>query len=335
MDLTRETIQFETEEEWLAERDKDLTSTDVSALFGCSPYVTEFELYHRKSGELPDDFQDSDLTRWGRRLESAIAYGVAEDLGLVVEPYKVYRRIPEIRMGSSFDFRIIGLAENWIGYDDTYRNLFREHGPGLMEVKNVGGFAFRQSWDDSEELEAPLHIELQVQHQLEVDDVEWSVIAPLVGGNTPKPAYRLRDREVGEAIRAKVAEFWQRFFDAGQWPAPNFAEDAGAIARLYVNSNDETVDLTDNNYLATLCAEYQAAGAEEREAKNRKDSLKAEILTIIGDAGRALAAGFTISAGTVAENPGKLITEAMVGTYVGGRRAYRNMRITAKKAAAA
>lgn len=328
--MTRETIAFATETEWLALREQDVTSTEAAALFGCSPYLTDFELYHRKTGQLEDSFQENDRTRWGTRLEAAIAYGVAEDLGLLVEPYKVYRRVAGQRMGSSFDFRVIGLADDWAGEDETYRNLFRQHGPGLMEVKNVDGLAFRRSWIDGEDVEAPPHIEIQVQHQLEVDDVEWAVVAPLVSGNTPKPFYRLRDREIGAAIRAKVAEFWQRVADNNP-PAPDFANDAGAISRLYVHANDNTVDMSDNNYLAELCAKYKFAGDDEAAAKKRKDAIRAEILTIIGEAGKVLAPGFTINAGTVAENPGKLITDEMVGTYVGGRRAYRNVRITAKK----
>lgn len=331
--MTRETIEFANEAEWLAERDKDLTSTEAAALFGCSPYSTEFELYHRKAGQLANDFKDNDRTRWGRRLENAIAEGVAEDLGLIVEPFKVYMRIPELRMGSSFDFKVIGLREDWDGSDETYRDLFRKYGPGIMEVKNVDGLAFRRGWIAGEEIEAPPHIELQVQHQLEVADMPWAIVAPLIGGNTPQPFYRMRDHEIGAAIRTKVAELWSRIA-ANNPPAPNFYEDAEAISRIYVNSNDNSVDMTDNDHLAALCAEYKAAGNDEKEAKARKDAIKAEILTIIGDAGKALAAGFTISAGTVAENPGKLITEDMVGQRIGGRRAYRNVLITPKKPAA-
>lgn len=330
MDLNRETITFASEAEWLAERELDLTSTEVAALFGCSPYLTEYELFHRKTGQLAADFSDNDRMKWGRRLEAAIAEGVAEDLGLVVEPYKVYRRITDLRMGSSFDFRIIGLRDDWKGGDETYRDLFRQFGEGLMEVKNVDGLAFRRGWVAGEDTEAPAHIELQVQHQMETDDTLWAVVAPLINGNTPHPFWRLRDYEVGKAIRAKVAEFWNRV-DTGNPPTPNFEEDAQTIALLHVNSNDETVDMTDNTHLAVLCYEYYAAGHDEKEAKKRKDAAKAEILTIIGEAGKVIASGFNISAGTIKENPGTLITDAMIGQRYGARRSYRNVRINVAK----
>ena len=43
-----ETIPYTTEAAWLAARTHDLTSTEIAALFGCSPYLTKFELWHRK-----------------------------------------------------------------------------------------------------------------------------------------------------------------------------------------------------------------------------------------------------------------------------------------------
>lgn len=328
--MQREILSFDNEADWLRAREQDVTSTEVSALFGCSPYATEYELFHRKTGVLPDSFEDNDRTRWGRRLEGAIAEGMAEDLGLIVEPFKTYIRIPDLRIGSSFDFKIVGLRDGWSGSDDTYRRLFEQHGPGVMEIKNVDGLAFRRGWIDGEELEAPPHIELQAQHQLEVSEFGWVVIAPLINGNTPRPSFRLRDAAIGEAIREKVAQFWQRIADNNP-PEPDFAADAEAVARMYMNNNGESADMSGDNYLAGLCAEYAEAGETKSQAEKRRDALKAEILTIIGEYAKVTASGFKISAGTVEDSPGKIVTPDMVGTYVGGRRGYRNLRISPAK----
>lgn len=319
MQLTREIIVHTTELDWLAARKLDLTSTEAAALFGASPYATEFELYHRKTGALPDDFTANDRMKWGNRLEAAIAAGVAEDLGLIVEPFKVYMRIPELRMGSSFDFKITGIVDGFDG-DENARNMFREHGAGIMEVKNVDGLAFRRTWlDDGEVIEAPPHIEMQVQHQLEVADLNWSIIAPLVGGNTPRPIIRLRDREIGALICQKVAQFWQRV-GSGIAPTPNFTADAGTIAKLYVNTSGAEIDLSGNNRLVELCVIRKQASDQAAEANKVKDAATAEILTIIGDAAKVkVAGGFSISAGTVGE---------CEIAYT--RRAYRNVRVTQK-----
>ncbi len=327
--MNRETLHPENEAAWLAMRQQDLTSTECAALFGCSPYATEYELYHRKTGQLEAEFEVNNRMVWGNRLEAAIAYGIAEDYGLVVVPFKEYVRIPELRMGSSFDFKIVGLADGFTG-DETYRDLFREHGIGIMEVKNCDGLQFKRAWiADGDDMEAPPHIELQVQHQQEVADLNWTLIAPLVGGNTPRPFFRLRNREYGELIRAKVAEFWARV-DAGQAPEPDYSKDGKAIAQLLANDNGQTVDMSDNNRLAELVAEYQNASADEKAAKARKDAAKAESLMIIGENAKVIGSGFSISASATKGSQGKLITEADVGSYVGARAGFRNFRVSVK-----
>lgn len=301
MQITRETITFASEAEWLALRKQDITSTEAAGLFDAGSYVnsrTFYELYNIKSGLLdPKPFKDNDRSKWGNRLESAIAAGIAEDLGLIVEPFKCYMRIPELRMGSSFDFKIVGLADGFDG-DQTARDMFKEHGHGILEIKNVDALQFKRNWiEDGETIEATLQIEMQAQWQMEVADLNWAIIAPLVGGNTPKIIYRLRDHEAGQAIREKAAELWQRVA-AGNPPPPDYTKDGDTIARLYVNNNGNEIDLSENSRLIALCAEHSAAGVAEKSAKGRKDAAKAEILTIIESNKTVHAGAFKITAGT-------------------------------------
>ena len=305
MELTREIIAYSTEAEWLANREKDVTSTEAAALFDAGSYEgsrTFYELFHKKSGNItPPKFVASDRVKWGSRLESAIAYGIAEDYGLIVEPFKSYMRIPEIRLGASFDFRIVGITDGFSG-DETVRNMFREHGFGNLEVKNIDSLQFRRNWiDDGESIEATPQIELQAQAQMEVADLNWSLIAPLVGGNTPKVVVRERDLEVGAMIRAKAAELWDRVA-AGNPPEPDYTKDADTISKLYVNNNGVEIDMSDNDRLITLCAEHEAAKVEKSAAEKRQKAAKAEILTIIEAAKTVHAGAFKIGAGTNKES---------------------------------
>ncbi|AFN39076.1 RecE-like recombination exonuclease [Burkholderia phage BcepMigl] len=343
MHMTRETLTFNSEREWLAMRAKDLTSTEAAALFEASPYFTEFELHQLKTGRLSKEFEENERMKWGTRLENAIAAGIAEDYGLIVEPFKVYMRIPSLRMGSSFDFKIVGIVP---GHEhNEAREMFDKHGPGIMEVKNVDGLQFRRAWiEDGDVIEAPPHIEFQVQHQLEVADLEWSLIAPLVGGNTPKPVIRERDGEVGALIVERVANFWARV-DAGVSPEPNYTKDADTISKLYLENDGSTLDLTDNPRVFELCRDYKAAGADEKAAGERKKAAKAELLTIIEAAKTVRAAGFSISAGTNKESFRAYDREAQERLTITISKIpaahieatvppFRNVRITEKKAAA-
>lgn len=328
--LRRAIITPANEAHWLAERAKDLTSTECAALFNASPYATHYELWHQKTGALENTFVDNDRTKWGRRLEASIAAGIAEDHGLVVVPFKDYMRIEDVRMGASFDYRIVELVPGFTG-ESPFRDLFMQRGPGLMEVKNVDGLQFKRGWIDDEEREAPAQIEFQVQHQMEVADISWTVLAPLVGGNTPMPFARLRDLEVGELIRKRVAAFWDSIAKDVP-PEPDFSKDAATVAALYVGNDGSQVNLADNERLFELCIAYKDAAKRADLADGDKQAAKAEILTIVGAAEKIIAGGgFSISAGTVAASEGTLITASMVGTRYGGRKSYRNVRINAPK----
>lgn len=299
--MKREVINHTTEAAWLADRQTVTTSTEAAALFGAGTYVkTMYELFHLKRGTISSTFEGNERTRWGNRLESAIAYGVAEDLGLIVEPFKCFIKMPEFFLGASFDFKVIGLVD---GHEENEaRRMFREHGPGIMEIKSIDSLQFKRAWiDDGEVIEAPLQYEFQIQAQMEVADMGWAMLTPLVGGNTPKPVIRLRDRDAGEAIRTKSLELWTRI-QTGTEPDPDFTKDAATIAQVFCDNDGSAVDLSHDVRLAALCRAYKKAGAEEKAAKEAKDAAKAEILTIIRHAKSVAYTGGKISAGTNKES---------------------------------
>ena len=291
---------------WHELRAADVTSTESPALFEMSPYATRFELWHRKHSKQVVEIADNERMRWGRRLQDAIAAGIAEDQGWVAEPMKEYIRLIDARMGASFDWRMI---------DSTNRI-------GLFEIKNVDYLVFRDQWQEVDgELEAPAHIEIQLQHQLHVSGYEWGAIGVLVAGNSPRVLIRERDVEVGAAIEKRVREFWQSV-DAGQEPPPEYPDDAEFACKLYGYAEPGKVyDGRSDADLTALCAEYQRALAAQKTAEEDKKVAQAKILQRIGDAERALLEGYSISAA--------LVGPAEIPAYT--RKGYRGFRLTAKK----
>ena len=181
--MTTETIPVTDKQSWLQARLQDVTSTEVSALYDLSPYRTEFDLYQEKRNQTIVEISDNERMFWGRNLESAIAHGAAETMGWDISKFDVYMRNPETRLGSSFDYKIRSV----------------EDGDGILEIKNVDAVAYRQNWkDDGVNIEGPEHIELQIQHQMEVANLDWTALVCLVGGNTQKIIYRDRDRQIGK-----------------------------------------------------------------------------------------------------------------------------------------
>lgn len=316
--MSTEILPFTSEAAWLQARTRDVTSTESAALFGLSPYVTAFELYHRKKSGTVPAFQLHERIKWGNALEEAIARGIAAEHGWEVAPMKDYWRVPAERVGSSFDFIITNHPSG---------------APAHLEVKNVDFLTFKRDWlkHDDGTLEAAAHIEMQVQHQMLVSGFPRSYIGALVGGNRGLVIERERDEPVIQAIRAKCAAFWADV-DAGREPAAVFPADAAAVIALHGHAEPgKLLDASADAELAALLAAYKEAAAREKNADEDKQSLHAQILARIGDAERVLAAGFKVSATVIADTPATLITAEHVGKTYGGRRGYRRLTVTATK----
>lgn len=302
MRIERELIRYKSDEEWLELRKRDITSTELAALFDLSPYMSRYELWHRKANPaLSVPLEETKRMKAGRKLESAIAEIFAEQYGWIIEPFKVYMRLPKYRIGSSFDYKIISPFT------------------GLLELKNVDWKEFFDKWTkDEENIEAPLHIEFQCQGELMVSGEEKLILGAWIGGNRDEKFERLPDYRVWDASLAAADSFWDSV-DKGIAPEPDFKRDASFIKSLYQSvSPEKTIQATER--IEELAKRYKVAAEQAKSAEEEKDAFKAEILTLIGDAEKVKGEGFSISANLVGPCPISYTREG-----------YRNMRINWKK----
>lgn len=300
--MEREIIIPKDEQEWLQLRTKVITSTDCAALFGISPYLGQFELWHRKKLGDVVTLDPNQRMLWGNRLESAIALGVAEDHKMTVRPMKEFIQIPVWRMGCSFDFLITDQE-------------------AILEIKNVDSLAYKDGWIvEGNHVEAAAHIELQLQFQMLVSGKQSAYIGALIGGNRVVLIKREADLQIHEAIKAKVAAFWESI-DTNQEPEPDFKRDADFITKLSGYAEPGKVIRNDAGPLDDLVVSYKKWGAEEAAAKEEKEGVKAQILTMIGDAEKVLGPNYTISAGVT--------PPTLVEAYT--RKAFRGFRVYLKE----
>lgn len=314
--MTIQTIEIENQHQWLTERAKDVTSTEVSALFGLSPYLTEFELFHQKRDAVVVKLEPNERMKWGNRLESAIAQGAAEDMGWNIAKLNVYMRDQAARIGSSFDFEIKSSA----------------NGPGILEVKNVDWVQYQKNWidDGAGNIEAPEHIELQVQHQMEVAGYEWCAIVALVGGNEQKIVLRNRDRDIGKSIREKSGEFWNRVLQ-NRPPSADYTRDAEYIIKQLRRDSIEGLVAEADAELEDMIKQYEFVRKEASDLEKIKEQRRAEILDRIGHASKVITRFGSLSTGQVKGRSGTLITPEMVGTVIGATEGYRSFRFYPKK----
>lgn len=225
--------------------------------------------------QLPDDFKENERTTWGSRLQDAIAMGIGEDNGWVVTPAPEYITLPEYRLGSSFDW--------WIGLD------------GILEIKNVDSLRFKEGWmvDEDNNVEAPLHIELQVQHQLLVSGRKFVRIGAFVGGNKVVILEREPNQDVFDSILSKSHEFFDSIAE-GREPNPVFERDSAFIAKRLYNTAlpGKVMDASENVEFYDLAMAYEKHRVAAKEADQAKEILKAKILMLAGDCEKVLGNGF-------------------------------------------
>ncbi len=287
-----ERITPEDKAHWLQLRNSDITSTDVSALFNKSPYTTYYELWFRKHKRRVLDIVETERMVWGKKVEPLIAEMVAEKLNTSFKPFKDYVTIYNLKMGASFDF---------ISEDEKT----------LLEIKNVDSWIYNEQWETDM---APPHIELQVQHQLLVTNLDKCIIAAFVGGNRLELIHRDRNEKVIEAIKEKVADFWE-----APEPTPNFETDSDAVMKLLPNPTAGEVLETSSPKLLDLAREYQTLGLTIKDLEKKRAQAKAQILFVADTAEKLVHPEFTVNA--------KMSKESTV-SYV--RKPTRSFRVTWK-----
>lgn len=283
----------ESKDHWLKLRHQNVNSTEVSCLYGANPYQTEFELFHSKRSPDALSIEETEIMRWGSRLQDSIAYGVADDMKWSsIRPMKEYVYLSDTRLGSSFDFEV--------------------NGNEILEIKNVSERAYAKGWSEDE---APPHIELQVQTQMLVSGHRKAYICALVGGNSVKIIERNFMPSVGESILKKVKHFWSRTDE----PKIDFERDADFIKMLYQVSDPNKVINGDDTMLM-LAQKYNALSSQISLAEQQKKAVQAQLLMLAGDAEKVKHEKFTLSLGQV--------KESFIAAHT--RPARRNFRLTMK-----
>jgi hypothetical protein len=210
--------------------------------------------------------------------------------------------VPEAGLGASFDYRV----------------QCPKRGTGILEIKCVDYFQHKEKWIDDE---APEHIEIQLQHQLEVaEKYDWGMIAAFTSIYDWHEYERERDREFGAALVSRIRKFWADV-EAGNEPKPDFYRDDAVIKALH-RGGPEPLDRTMDDHLNALVAKYKRLSEEEKATKADRDAAQAELIRLLGNHSEAFGERYKFKVTMVKASDGTEVTPEMVGTFVGGRKGY-------------
>lgn len=307
----------ENESHWHELRAKNIGGSEVSALFGRSPYTTPWQLWMQKAGKLDRPF-DETYTRAGKFFESGIAAWAAEKWGMAihkVEEYYTDDLTPG--MGATLDYA-----------DDQ----------GVPVEIKFNHFK-TEEWEYEGDLltSCPESYIWQCQHQMACYGGDYAWLIAFINGE-PRRMKVKRSERIIENIRKAIRDFWASI-EADRPPPVDYRNDGDALADLLRINKVATVAIDDA--FEAACSQYRELKAMEKECKEAAETFRAMILEAAEEAMRGIndratkaqvkCGSFVVSLTEIADNPGKLVTADMVGTHVNGRKGY--MRVTVKESA--
>lgn len=309
-----------TNAEWHGHRAQHIGGSEVASLFedvlalqGESPFLSRFELWHIKAGNIEAEILDDDRIIAGNYLEPAVARWVADQTGWKVEDFSGGYLSNGKGLGGTPDRQILAVEQE---------------GPGILEIKTVDSLVYR-NWEGGH---PPLKYQLQLQTYLGLSGYAWGAIAALVGGNTLKTwVYPARPKVFAE-IQRRTGQFWDSVARDEQ-PDISSAADVSLYLKTMRAFGENVADLSNDKDVNALLDEYLTLNSEVKAGEERCKLIQKELADRLAaeEAKKGITPRASISLVRISESPGKPITADMVGQITGGRAAYSYIKITPKK----
>lgn len=264
--------------QWHGLRAKHVGGSDIASLFDVSPYKTKFTLFHEKAGNVTEDNEGNSRTDWGKRLEPAIAEGVAEEMRWVLRKSRDYHTHDRIKgMGCTNDYDVIDHAD----------------GPGIVEIKFVAEYAtWKSDWTDKR---APAGIEIQLQHQLATTGCSWGMIAVFIGqAATLKMYERKADPRVIGEIEKRVEAFWADIAAAKAPDVTGTPDEWEALKELYPKIEPQKSITIGDSRLSDIASMWVYSKAQRYSGEKMEAECKVKMLAALGDASTAFIPGFIL-----------------------------------------
>ncbi len=301
---------------WHELRSKNIGGSDIAALFGESPYSTLYKLWHEKRGLIePDSLDDVERIQAGNYLEKAIIEWANDKWG-----YDFYQPQEYVEHAT-----VNGMACTPDAYLESYTSV-------MSQVKNVDSLQFYDKWEYEGDLivKCPIHILLQVQHEMECCGRKTSVLIVAVGGNRLYKMECKADPEIAAILRCKVMEFWLM----DEAPEPDFKKDSNSIRELRNKMRmDKQEDYSNDKDFYKMLKKATKLKHQIKVKQDELDLLESEIYYLSADNQEIRCNNIRVSYSKRKGTPDKVITADDVGKTIKGRKPSSSMKITMEEIA--
>ncbi len=250
-------------QEFLQGRRDVIGSSDIAKLVGLSPYGGELDLYLDKVGLLPA--RETPQTRWGLKLEEAVATAYEEETGRELLPAKAQTYVhPEYPFAGASPDRFTIDYERIVELK-TARNNEGWGSPGTDEVP-------------------PLYL-VQTQWQILVTGIELADIAVLIAGSDFRIYSIPRSEEIIATLVPVAAAFWERV-QRREPPPPDWTDPRTPylLSLLYRPQPGKEVSLYEEEHVE-YANDYQRLGVTITDLEKQREICKGRLIEALKDAG--------------------------------------------------
>ena len=245
--------------DWLEYRKLGIGGSDASVVCGISRYKSPVELWMEKTNQIPSQ-EAGEAAYWGTQLETMVRSEFTKRTGVEVN------RVMRLLQSAEHPFMLAnldGICEH------------PDFGTCVFEAKTASAYKAGE-WDDT----IPDEYMLQIQHYMAVTGYQGAYIAVLIGGNTFRWRFVVRDEELIAAVIALETDFWNHV-EKGIPPA---LDGTNASARFLLECFPNSVpqsQITLPDTAAELLRQYDDA-CEQLEAisqqKQRAENLLKQMM---------------------------------------------------------
>jgi putative phage-type endonuclease len=289
--------------EWLAARRAGVTASEIAVILGLSPdgWDSAYALYHRKTGELPEDDHDSEAMALGRYLEEYVAARWHDR-----QPFPCGM---QAALGGTWLFASTDRGWQLATPDRLLWTTRHDNGDddadAVLEVKTTASY---DGWGADGSSEIPVHYRCQLLWQMDVLGVTTGHMACLFLARRQIRSYVLRmdaDAVADLAVmRAEGEAFLRRVQERRPPPVDWSPPTRVTLRRLNPKAEDREVSIP-----AGLAARYRSACLQYKRAERRKAAAENVLRQRMGTAARAAGPdGELVATRQVYELPEAVIT---------------------------
>jgi|TARA_R100000501_G_C2618554_1_gene112021 putative phage-type endonuclease len=238
-------------------RAKRIGSSEIAAVFGISPWMTAFDLWLTKTGQVIDVDDEKAWMTAGNHFEQGVLAFATEQLGPLRR--NQFRVVPDLPLSATTDALVISTGNP-------------------VEAKTTGLYGpVKDIWGDEGTDQIPDYYNLQCQVHLMATGKEVCHVPAFIGGRgfcmfTVKAHPKLQ-----AIIGNKAKEFWNNYVVPKVAPPDSLA--SLSVLKRVIRTPKKVVDVSSD-----LVSEWQAANAAKNDAIKEADEMKAQVIQAMGDA---------------------------------------------------